>query len=193
MNLKKILKKLKLSEQTISMFLGALVIVVIGVLLFNYFRGVGKKETAPTTTSADTVKLVEEGGKMVPEGLPTTHKVIQGENLWTIAEKYYGSGYNWVDVAKANKLVNPNRLLVGQELNIPQTEVRKPAKTVKQGTTQSGEAITGSNYTVVKGDYLWNLAVRAYGDGFKWVEIAKANNIARPNLIYPGTVLSIPR
>jgi len=57
--LKNFLKKLKLNESTISMILGALVIVVVGVLIFNYFRGVGKPkpEVAPTPTGE--LKLVK--------------------------------------------------------------------------------------------------------------------------------------
>ena len=58
--------------------------------------------------------------------LPATHKVAPGENLWKIAEHYYGSGYNWVDVAKENKLGNPNFLAVDQELAIPDVPVRYP-------------------------------------------------------------------
>ena len=192
MSLKQILKNLKLSEQNISMVLGALVVVVIGILIFNYFRGVSKTGTITTpseTVQPGEVKLIEEEGKMVPAGLPTTHKVEKGENLWKIAEKYFGSGYNWVDIARENKIKNADRLLVGQEINIPKSEVIKPKIT----ETKFDQSITGPSYTVVKGDHLWAIAVRAYGDGYKWVEIAKANNLARPDLIHPGNVLTLPR
>lgn len=193
MGIKEFLKKLRLSEQTISMALGALVIVVVGILIFNYFRGVGKPGV-PTEQPVQPgeVKLIEEEGKLVPEGLPTTHKVEKGEHLWAIAEKYFGSGYNWVDIAQENKLQNPNRLLVDQELIIPKAEVKQPVST-KIATSQFGESITGTSYTVVKGDHLWGIAVRAYGDGYKWVEIAQVNNLENPNLIHPGNILTLPR
>lgn len=183
MNLKQILKNLKLSEQNISMVLGALVVVVIGILIFNYFRGTSQKGTVVTPS-----QTIKEG---VPEGLPTVHKVIQGENLWQIAEKYFGSGYNWVDIAKENRLANANYLLVGQELTIPKTEVKRPAG--QPPTVSDGEPITGSTYTTVRGDHLWGIAVRAYQDGYRWTEIAKANNLAQPDLIHPGNVLTLPR
>lgn len=51
-------------------------------------------------------------------------------------------------------------------------------------------------YTVVKGDCLWNLAKKFYGDGSKYTKIYDANrNIigSNPNLIYPGQVLTIPK
>lgn len=189
MDLKELLKRLKLSEQTVSMVLGALVIVVVGVLIFNYFRGVGKKTTPTEPVQPGGVKLIEEGGKIVPEGLPTTYKVEKGDHLWAISLKFFNSGYNWIDIARENRLKNPNKLLVGQELSIPKAEVRKPV--VAQA--KFGEPISGSSYTVLKGDHLWGIAVRAYGDGYQWIEIAKANNLANPNLIHPGNILSIPR
>jgi len=185
--LKNFLKKIKLNESTISVILGAVVVIVIGALIFNYFRGVGKKEEGQPTQTVGEVKLIEEEGELKPEGLPITYKVQAGDNLWKIAEKYYTSGYNWVDVAKENNLVNANRLLVDQELVLPKVAVRKPAEKLAEQT------ITGDKYTVVKGDSLWKIAVRAYGDGYQWVKIASENNLTNPDLIHPGNVLTIPR
>lgn len=47
-------------------------------------------------------------------------------------------------------------------------------------------------YTVVPGDNLWNIAVNFYGDGTRYPEIAAANGIENPNLIFPGQVFIIP-
>jgi nucleoid-associated protein YgaU len=164
------------------------VVLVIGTLIFNYFKGVGKlKDDTNITIEENGVKFVEEEGKIVPEGLPMTYKVQAQDNLWKIAEKYYTSGYNWVDIAKENKLVNPNRLLVGQELVLPKAEVKKPVEKT------AAAAITGDQYIVVKGDSLWNIAVRAYQDGYQWVKIASENKISNPDIINPGTSIIIPR
>lgn len=187
--LKNWLKRIKLNESTISMILGALVIIVVGALIVNYFRGVGRPEEEVPVQPGE-IKLIEEEGKLYPEGLPITHKVAVGEHLWAIAEKYYGSGYNWVDIAKENNLPNPNRILVDQELTIPKAAVIKPAIASE---TIFGPAITGDKYTVVKGEHLWGIAVRAYGDGYRWVEIAKENNLVNPNIIHPGNTLTLPR
>jgi len=188
--LKKFLKNIKLNESTISMILGALVIVVIGALIFNYFRGVEKPREEKSTFQPEEVKLVEKEGKFFPEGLPANHIVTAKENLWKIAEKYYGSGYNWVDIAKENSLKNANYLLVGQELKIPNAAVIKP---VEAEETAFGPAVTEDKYTVNKGDNLWEISVRSYGDGYRWTEIAKSNNLTNPNIIHPGNVLTLPR
>lgn len=49
-------------------------------------------------------------------------------------------------------------------------------------------------YTVVKGDCLWNIAKKFYGNGSKYTVIFNANRdkIKNANLIYPGQVLTIP-
>lgn len=51
-----------------------------------------------------------------------------------------------------------------------------------------------TTYTVVKGDSLWNIAKKFYGDGSKYTAIYEANKdkIANPSLIYAGQVLTIP-
>lgn len=50
-------------------------------------------------------------------------------------------------------------------------------------------------YTVVKGDCLWTIAKRFYGDGSKYSVIYNANKDVvggSPNRIYPGQILVIP-
>ena len=158
------------------MVLGAIVIVIVGILIVNYF----KDKTGGTIPGTST----EVGTK--------EHVVVKGETLWSIAEDSYGSGYNWVDIKSANKL-NSDTLEVGQKLNIPDVTPKQPTSTGKTTAVAQATPITGTSYTVVKGDNLWNIAVKAYGDGFKWVEIAKVNNLKNPNIIHAGNVLILPR
>lgn len=50
------------------------------------------------------------------------------------------------------------------------------------------------NYTIVKGDNLWNIAKRFYGNGSEYMKIVNANpQIKNPNLIYPGQKITIPK
>lgn len=181
MDLKSILKALKLNEGTISTVLGAAVVIVVGILVINYFKGL--RESTPGQT--------DRTGQATQASLPTEHTVADNEHLWAISEKYYKSGYNWVDIAKANNLKNANRILVGQKLTIPDVEIRQPTSGIASGV--SIESITGNSYNVVKGDHLWGIAVRAYSDGYQWVKIAKENNLKNPNIIEPGQVLTLPR
>ena len=68
---------------------------------------------------------------------------------------------------------------------------------VEKVTQNSGKAVEtpppqASSYTVVKGDSLWAISKRVYGDGSLAYKLATANGIKNPNLIYPGQVLKLP-
>ncbi len=65
---------------------------------------------------------------------------------------------------------------------------------VRQMTTSPMPAVS-QTYTVVKGDCLWNIAKKFYGNGSRYSVIYTANKGViggNPNLIYPGQVLIIP-
>ncbi len=163
------------------MVLGALVIVIVGILVVNYF----KDKRSQTTPEALTTTNQSQIGKV--------HTVSEGESLWSISEDVYGSGYNWTDVMSANKLESES-LEVGQEILLPEVSAKQPTATKEVVTIESNtQAITADSYTVVHGDSLWNIAVKAYGDGYKWVEIANANKLDNPNVIHPGNVLMLLR
>jgi len=190
----KIVEKVKTAESTISMFFGIAVVVIAGVLLFNYFKNYIKKQPVEETQSTESVfdQAPEEGKPAYNGELPTKYQVQINDSLWSISVKFYGYGYNWVDISKENNLNNSDQIEVGQELTIPNVEPRIPAK-AETLQTKTANTIEGSSYVVQKGDSLWNISVRAYQDGYKWVEIAKANNLSNPDFIHAGNTLTIPR
>lgn len=59
----------------------------------------------------------------------------------------------------------------------------------KEETPPKVNTSTIPPYTVKSGDCLWNICKRFLGDGSKYSQIAKLNNISNPNLIYPGQVI----
>lgn len=62
-------------------------------------------------------------------------------------------------------------------------------------TPQAAPAPTApaaQTYTVVSGDSLSAISKRFYGDADQYMRIAQANNIAEPDRILPGQVLTIP-
>ncbi len=69
----------------------------------------------------------------------------------------------------------------GTENNLELTENGTGTKTIE-----------GGEYVVVKGDDLWNIAIKRYNDGYKWTEIAKANNLKNPGVIWEGQKLILP-
>jgi LysM repeat protein len=115
--------------------------------------------------------LIIPGGTAPSPQQPGVHIVRRGETLNTIA-RMYGTTVN--AIARANGIVNPNYIYVGQRLTIP-------------GGT--GEPTGGQTYVVQRGDTLSSIAVRL---GTTAWAIAYANNLPNVNIIYVGQTLHIP-
>jgi nucleoid-associated protein YgaU len=203
--LKQLLKTIKLNESMLSMIFGVVTVLLIGVLVLRMYSAnkpeitdQGQNTEIVTEKVGEVTVETKEDGKKYPTELAEKVVVAKGDNLWKIAEKQYGSGYNWVDIAKENGLTNANQLSEGQELKLPKTPVivlQIPEVAKVADATTSADQIDGDSYTVVKGDHLWSIAVRAYGDGYKWVEVARANEIdmKKASYIEIGQTLKLPR
>ena len=72
----------------------------------------GEASPAPAATAS---KAAEAAAAAVSH-----HVIARGDTLWDIAVKYYGSGTLWKKLSDANGQPNPHRLVVGQELEVPQ-------------------------------------------------------------------------
>lgn len=75
------------------------------------------------------------------------------------------------------------------------TSAESKKKYGKGGTTKAKQDAAkkgAESYTVKKGDTLWALAEKYYGDGTQWKKIAKANGIKDPKKLPIGKKLTIP-
>ena len=195
MNFKQIKRKyFSSSEEVISMFLGLIIVVVVGGLIFNYFQK--NKGVINIPGSSDEVALNEN----VSIAKSSDYEVVKGDSLWKIAIKKYNNGYAWVEIAKANNLKNPSSLEAGQKLVIPEKVVvnKKEIGVIGSETiavNHNSSVISGSEYVVVKGDNLWKIAVKAYGDGYQWTKIWQENKSKLPNAngLEIGMKLAIPK
>lgn len=175
-------KQFDSTDSIVSLVLGLAVVLVIGMTIVNYV-----KSKAQTSTTTDKTSQEAKG----PVSLPAKHAVASGESLWTIAETYYKSGYNWTDIKDENKLVSPDLIEAGTVLTIPDVAPKNlPTGAISSAAT--GEKPKDATYTVVEGDDLWNIANKKYGDPYKWVNIAAANKLENPSVIHPGNVLMLP-
>lgn len=208
----KILKIVRGREEALASGLAALLIIVGGVLVLNYFSSQSRvKSPSITPEATQTAQLSPvppsaQPSNVGPGGstsLPTTYTVVRGDNLWSIAKSFYGNGDQWTVIAKANNLANPSVIHRGNVFVIPVISAPAPTTPQTSGTppatsSVSGGSVTpGSNYTVVSGDTLWDIAIRAYGSGYQWFRIDQANSPIPRNdsgkpLIFPNQVLRIP-
>lgn len=131
---------------------------------------------APTATPTAGAGQTTAPTVGTPPATEITHTVKAGENLYQIGLLY---GYSWVVLAQYNNIPNPNYVVVGTVLKIPGSST----------PTATPTAPTEVLYTVRAGDTLGSIAA-AYG--ISWVQIAEANGLVNPNLIYPGQILKIP-
>ena len=145
---------------------------------------------------------VGAGGTPVPTvPVPTTqppsgdilgyHVVQSGENLFCIGRAY---GVDPFAIASRNGILNPNVIVAGQSLAIPNVPKALPAgRTCARQFADGGGTVptTGCsyNYTVVTGDTLTRISLQY---GVSVYAIAQASGISNVNLIYAGQVLCIP-
>jgi len=90
LDLKKILKSLKLNESSISMILGIFIIIVVGLLVINYFKKTEKGTTVPAVqTEKEGEAVKNEKGELVytvKKGDTVTIKTPAGPQKYFIVE-----------------------------------------------------------------------------------------------------------
>lgn len=195
-------------SQLATVLIGILV-VVAGFLVYNYFKGPKLEEEGEIGGFGELITpTVVEEGEVVGE-----YTVKVGDTLSKIAQEVYGNPENWREIAKANDIPEDNPAIsVGQKLTLPEiggpaSEKEEPTPTeVPEEEKVEGEveetpqtAVGPTTYTVERGDTLWEIAERFYGDGSRWHEIFEANSLSmyNPNgqpfpLIHASNVLVIP-
>lgn len=129
-----------------------------------------------------------------------TYTVQADDNLWVIAERFYGDGEAYPRIVAANvgqpmpdgsRFARAGVIRSGWVLRIPDA-TRSVAPAVAQAHTI---------YVVQDGDTLRAIAAHFYGDEMRWPEIYRANegatagnglDLTNPDRIWPGLRLVIP-
>lgn len=83
-----------------------------------------------------------------------------------------------------------------REVSVRKVKIADSTATVpKSSESRVDNTVQSQTYTVKKGDCLWNIAKKFYGNGSEYIKIYNANKEViggNPNLIYAGQVLTIP-
>ncbi len=178
----------------------------------------GKPETlaAPPPPAASMpgggpagVLAAADGGAAPPGiGSDGPYTVESGDTLGQIALKTLGSSRRAADLAKFNGIPVDSPLKVGQELRIPPAAPASAPAPAPAGSPQAqppaqakasappdpaAPAKDGKRtHTVGKGDTLFALAKRYYGDGGRFRGLAEANGLDPDEPLKVGTELKVP-
>ncbi|HEY8744555.1 MAG TPA: LysM peptidoglycan-binding domain-containing protein, partial [Chloroflexota bacterium] len=188
---------------------GAVVAVTVAQLV-SRTTAIAAAAPAPATPSA---ALAHAASHAPASTRPATHlaapvavtyRVRDGDNLWAIAEQFYGDGSQFPRIIAANA----DRPM-GNGQYFPPTGVIKtgwalriPDPTQHQGAAAPAATQQQVECIVRDGDTLRAIAARYYGDEARWPEIFQANEgvarlpdgrvLTNPDLIWPGLSLTIP-
>lgn len=180
---------------------------VVTVLVVNVMARAAPASAAPISSTAAVVSL---SGGDAPESSPISpaqessgrtvrYTVQPGDTLWTISERFYGTGFEYGRLVHANagrpmpdgsRFTRTGVIQAGWTIDVPLP-------------SQAIEEVDGRTYYVVEDeDTLRGVAARLLSDEAAWCQIFEANRetarlpdgraLTRPDLIWPGLRLLIP-
>ena len=144
-----------------------------------------------------------ESSPAVSAATSATYVVQPGDELWSLAEQFLGSGEKWPIIVAANPgLSHERRLVAGERLVMPlpaepaaaSTAAPEPVAEEPVADSETTSEAAPVFVVVERGDTLWDLAAQHLGDPERWPEIFEANRdqIADPDQIDIGWRLAVP-
>lgn len=172
--------------------------------------GLPAGESLPVAVGAgpDDDAAGEGGGVEAPRF--RSYTVREGETMQRIALREYGSVNRWTVIARANPLLDPNRLRPGRVIRLPVDPGNVQGRAVEPGgggagaagagvegdgvESDAGEPAAVIEYRVERGDTLSGIASRFYGSS-RWTDFlfqANRDRLRSPGAIRIGQTLVIP-
>ncbi|AHC94243.1 putative tail tape measure protein [Lactococcus phage phiL47] len=154
-------------------------------------------------------KLMSGDGKgiMGTENLsPDDIKSIVGDNLTDVSNIWLGIKDQLTELnsinknldnlnasqQKGNNVNNPNYTTRGTSSDVAHRDVTPYLPPERKPATPAKPKGVKATHTVVRGDTLWDLAKKYYGDYYQWTKIQKANGNLNPYTVPVGKKLLIP-
>jgi len=154
---------------------------------------------APTLMPEPETETASAG---TPRSSRTVEYVVQpDDSMWTIAQRWFGDGLRWREIADGNPDINPERLQVGQRLQLPARADTLTVGLNRAASIPAARSMTpvrvgsGRYYTVRAGDTLSTIALDEFKGRVAWRRIYDANRVAignDPDRLKVGMKLRIP-
>jgi len=121
---------------------------------------------------------------VVPEaGTTLAYYIQQGDSLGSIAQTIYGNKNQWKKLASENKLINPNKIYVGDVIYYKLNDAAR-------SFAEHYEGMPKKSMIVKQGDTLSQIAKNVYGSEEYWRTLWKLNpSIKNPDRIRPGITI----
>src|SRR3990167_7094756 len=104
-----------MKKRALSLALGGVVILLTSITVVSLlFQKISSQSEKISPREEQKTKA-----KVTSTNKVRTYVVKEGDQLYLIAQKLYGSGLNLEDIMKTNNITNPDLLEVGQTLIIP--------------------------------------------------------------------------
>lgn len=176
----------------------------------NAGQQLGRGGSLTSPNGAYTLTLQEDGNLVLAargEAVWATGTNNQGADRATVQEDgnfviYAGDKPIWHSDTKGKKDV---KLVLQDDRNVvlysadgaawtsrTETSDAPPPPVQDEAPAFNPVAVEKKTHTVAEGDTLFNIAKQYLGDGNRYMELAQANNIANPDHIEVGQVITIP-
>jgi nucleoid-associated protein YgaU len=190
-------------DSLISLGLGALVVVVSGILIFNYFSQKGpelvkQQGKLPVSTSpvgspmafASSVSVTQNISTPQPSAVPsvTPQATAKTTSTPTATAKPTATPTNAPTATPKGGTI---ATAAPTQTAISSAQAR--ASATPTPTAAPTNQNTVAQHTVIRGETLWSVSEKYYQSGFEWKKIASANSISNARSLEVGTVLQIPR
>lgn len=172
--------------------LGVLGLVILGVVAYVLYTQATEENA--TGLQAQTATATPDGAASptpsptptpaatpTPTPAPQTYTVQPGDTLLAVAERF---GLTVEDLQAKNNLPDPNRISVGQKLQLPQ-----PGERVQADTAAAGGGVADDVYVVKAGDTLYAISQEL---DVTVEDLAELNEITDPSQLFVGRRLLIP-
>lgn len=180
-------------KNNLSNFLLGVVIVII--LLGSGIKYLLNDKPSVLSSNIKRLFISPKVPKKIDLATATSKYVVKpGDDLCSIAQKFYSDCNQGYQIAEINNLKSPDRIEIGQTLIIKTHTTPTPVTDGDISATMTGQVKRNDNiYIVQEGDFLWKIAEEQYGDGNMADRIAEANNLIDREFLSVGSKLIIPR
>jgi flagellum-specific peptidoglycan hydrolase FlgJ/nucleoid-associated protein YgaU len=144
-----------------------------------------RAQSSKTTTSSTQAAATSSSHQTTTSSsTAATYTVKSGDTLSAIAAKF---NTNYEQLAQLNGISNPNRIYVGQRLQV-QTSSQSTTSSSRYRLAANSRTNSTGSYTVQSGDSLSKIAAHY---GISWRTLASKNQLQSPYIIYVGQKLAL--